>query len=175
MGNTRTCNSNGHTRLHVVRATCVAVLIAGACLGCHRPGVDPLAVYPVDGEVFVDGKPAEGAVIAFHPTERPEWKSATSRAVVDRDGAFSLTTYAANDGAPEGEYVITVYWPERLLDPNGEGDSLPADKLQFRFASSGKSNLRASLGREPVTLDRVDLKDEAVQGGQLFYFKEQGL
>lgn len=174
METTRTRVTHRAPPLPLARVVCVVLLLVGSCLGCRRPGVDALPVYLVKGEVFVDGKPAEGAVIAFHPTERTEWKSATSRGIVNRDGAYSLTTYVANDGAPEGEYVITVYWPERLINPDGEGDSLPADKLQHRFARSGKSNLRAMLGREPVTLARVDLKDKAVWGGQMYYFEEQG-
>ncbi len=159
---------------HLVRVACVAVLIVAWCSGCRHAGPDPLSVYPVKGEVFVNGKPAEGAVIAFHPQERTDWKSTTSRGVVTKEGSFSLTTYAKDDGAPEGEYVVTVYWPARLLDPSGEGGDLPADKLENRFINSGKSKLRAQVGREAVTLARVDLKAKAVWEGQEFYFEKQG-
>lgn len=150
-----------------------AVLMSVVLPGCPRSGHRPLSVFPVSGELFVDGTPAENAVIAFHPVNRTEWGSATSRAVVDREGRFSLTTYAANDGAPEGEYVVTVYWPERALDPAGEGDSLPGDKLRRQFASAAQSKLRARLGRQPMILNRVDLKDRDVTDGEEFYFTEQ--
>ncbi|MCC7425192.1 MAG: hypothetical protein IT428_33395 [Planctomycetaceae bacterium] len=125
------------------------------------------------GELFVDGKPAEHAAIAFHPVNRTEWASATSRGVVDREGRFTLTTYAVNDGAPEGEYVVTVYWPDRPLNPAGEGDNLPTDRLGRRFASAAQSRLRARLGRQAATLARVDLNDKDVVDGDPHYFVEQ--
>lgn len=150
------------------------VLIASHS-GCSGSRTAPLPVYAVKGELFVGDKPAEAAVVAFHPRNRSEWASATSRGVVDRDGRFSLTTYAANDGAPEGEYVVTVYWPERALDPAGEGNDLPKDKLDRRFAKSADSKLRARIGPQPITFARVDLGDKAVSTGKEFYFVEQGL
>lgn len=165
--------SQCHFRRRSTQVAWWVVLATAALSGCPRAGHRPLLVYPVNGELFVDGKPAENAVIAFHPVNRTEWASATSRAVVDREGRFSLTTYAANDGAPEGEYVVTVYWPERPLDPAGEGDSLPTDKLGRKFASVSQSPLRALLRQQPVNLARVDLKDRGILAGDEFYFTEQ--
>ena len=147
-----------------------ALAVAVSIPGCRRSGHQPLAVYPAKGELFVAGEPAENAVIAFHPINRTEWPSTTSRAVVEQTGRFSLTTYAANDGAPEGEYAVTVYWPARPLNPDGEGGSLPDDKLGRRFANAARSNLRARLGKQPVTFAHVDLKDKAVLEEKEFYF-----
>jgi hypothetical protein len=165
--------SHCHFQRHSDHIVWSIVLIVVCCIGCGRSRSEPLPVYPVKGEVFVGGKPAEGAVIAFYPTKRTEWSSTTSRGVVDQRGGFSLTTYEANDGAPEGEYVVTVYWPERPLDPSGEGNDLPADQLGGRFAKLAHSNLRVRLGQQPVTLARVDLKDNAAWKGQEFHFVEQ--
>lgn len=167
-------DSSEQPRRHFPTAACWAALVAVTSFaGCQRSEHQPLAVYPVRGELFVDGKPAENAAIAFHPVNRTEWASATSRGVVDRDGRFSLTTYAANDGAPEGEYVVTVYWPDRPLNPAGEGDDLPADKLGRRFANASQSKLRARLGHQPATLARVDLKGKDVRDGSELYFAEE--
>lgn len=150
-----------------------SVLITVCFLGCGRSQIERLPVYPVKGTVFADGKPVEGAVIAFQPMRRTEWASTTSRAVVDQEGRFALTTYIANDGAPEGDYVVTVYWPSRQLDPSGEGGDLPVDKLGRRYATSAQSNLRARIGSQPVTLARVDLKSDAVWKGKEFHLVQQ--
>src|SRR5687767_10889460 len=88
-----------------------AFALAGAGCGPSDPGLKP--VYPVQGSLFVKGKPAKGAVVMFHPlpleTGRPT--ALRSRGTVGDDGSFRLTTYNTDDGAPAGEYVVTVYWP----------------------------------------------------------------
>jgi hypothetical protein len=131
-------------------------------------------VYPVHGEIFFAGKPAIGAVIAFHPVNKPEGPVSTSRGIADPQGKFSLTTFVSSDGVPEGEYIVTVYWPVRPLNPNGEGNELPADKIGGRFATAARSNLRARITQKPMTLSRVDLAEQTVTQAREFYFAPQG-
>lgn len=88
------------------------VLSAAALMlaGCSSKKIDGRKpVFPVRGKLLVGGQPAPGAMVVFHPAggsfdaERPF-------AHVDPDGSFSLTTYQADDGAPEGEYLVTAEW-----------------------------------------------------------------
>ncbi len=46
-------------------AICVFGLFLAVDLGCQRGK----AFYPVKGQAFVDGKPAAGVTIVFHPLE----------------------------------------------------------------------------------------------------------
>src|SRR5687767_4512279 len=97
------------------RASPSALLLATAITasGCSGPDSGMKPVYPVQGSLFVKGKPAVGAAVTFHPLPLESGKSTalTSRATVSDDGTFRLATYNLDDGAPEGEYAVTVYWP----------------------------------------------------------------
>ena len=93
----------------------VALVFAAGATGCLYPAggppADPRPVFPVRGEVFVDGRPAEGALVVFHPEHEPtDPKGPRPRATVRADGSFVLGTHAADDGAPAGNYVVTVAW-----------------------------------------------------------------
>lgn len=156
-----------------------AWVLASACLlGCGDSGdVDRKPVSPVRGEVFADGEPAAGAMITFHPAATAKAGSLRSQAVVDGEGKFALSTYVAGDGAPEGGYVVTVYWPDRRRekrDMDGENEELPPDRLRGQYSSPQTSPLRAAVGRGPVAFARVDLEDEAVRTAKEFRLIEKG-
>ena len=69
------------------------------------------ATYPVTGKVVAGaGKtPAKGAIVMLIPVTFDIKDLERSMATVDDDGAFAITTYNANDGAPAGEYVTLQY------------------------------------------------------------------
>ena len=99
---------------------------AGALLLAGCSGSNSLRkTYPVAGTINIDGAPAEpGVLVLLHPqfTEQDKYpihpRGATTEA-----GAFKITTYNADDGAPEGEYVATVEWPQRVgMSPHYTGD-----------------------------------------------------
>jgi len=75
---------------------------------------------PVSGKVmYKKDTPAEGALVVFHPTPEMEARiSGKPFARVGADGTFVLTTYEENDGAPEGEYGVTIDY--RVKDKGGE-------------------------------------------------------
>jgi hypothetical protein len=152
----------------------VILLLAGLAGGCGRSRLDALPpASPVQGQIFVGGKPAAAAVIAFHPDATAKGLRSTSRGTADSEGKFSLTTYVAGDGAPEGEFVVTVYWPERPLNPHGEGDQLPADKLHGKYAAQANSNLRARVGQAPITFEKIDLALPEVLQASEYHLREQ--
>lgn len=80
---------------------------AAAASGCgQRSDPPPVPVHPVRGRIFYEGKPLSDAVLTFHSVEptphpRPRARSA-------EDGAFEVTTFRLHDGAPAGEYRVTV-------------------------------------------------------------------
>jgi hypothetical protein len=86
-------------------------VIAVICAGCSRSGP---TLYPVRGKILFEGQPARGATLVFHPLGNSDPNAVKPRAFVDRDGTFEVFTYAAGDGAPAGEYAVTVagrMWP----------------------------------------------------------------
>ena len=82
------------------------LLLAALAGGCSRQA-PTLEVHPVTGQVTYNGKPAAGAHVTFHPKVR-EVAHPIPSAKVDPQGNFSLTTYRSEDGAPFGEYSVTV-------------------------------------------------------------------
>ena len=62
---------------------------------------------------------------------------ATPQAVTDTNGEFHLTSYNADDGAPDGDYVVTIEWRERtgLMKQDFEGP----DRLGGAYAKMEKT------------------------------------
>jgi hypothetical protein len=95
-------------RLRRTAAAGVALLLLTVVGGCgwgHDAEAPP--VFPVSGQVTFNGRPAAGAYVVFHPKGASPGIPAP-RANVDAQGKFALGTYAAQDGAPAGEYAVTV-------------------------------------------------------------------
>src|SRR5438034_11414590 len=66
--------------------------------------------HPVRGRIYFDGSPAPGAHVVFQQVDGENGRTTRADALVDADGSFVLSTYKANDGAPAGEYKVTVAW-----------------------------------------------------------------
>ncbi len=115
---------------------CAVVPILLAVAGCGR-GENRVPVFPVQGQVLVNGKPAAGAQVVFHPTDKAG--RVRPSAVVGEDGKFRLTTFAAADGAPAGAYEVTV---ERWVSSN---DNPAVNQLPARYRQARTSGLRATI------------------------------
>ncbi|HEX4069989.1 MAG TPA: hypothetical protein VHX68_02425 [Planctomycetaceae bacterium] len=107
---------------------CVALVTASLSVGCgkSRPEIKgKLPVFPVKGKVMMDGQPMAGATVLFYPTQEFPKGAAQQRprAVVEDDGTFQVSTYGTNDGAPAGEYKVTVSW-------KGDTEGLTSEQLQ---------------------------------------------
>lgn len=115
-------------------------------------------VYPVRGKVLVHGKPAAGAWVAFHRiAELTNRQALKPRAQTDKSGEFQLSTYDSKDGAPAGDYAVTVYWPGPL--PKGSSPSdLGPDRLSGRYASATQTELRVTIKEGENQLKAFDLK-----------------
>src|SRR6266566_9793244 len=73
------------------------------------------AFYLTQGKVFVDGKPADGALVVLHPVADAGPEAIRPSGKVGPDGVFTLNTYIAETrtttpGAPAGEYIVTITW-----------------------------------------------------------------
>jgi len=107
-------------------------------------------VHPVMGSVTVSGQPAIGAEVLLTPVNEPaEPKDPRPRATVGDDGSFAVSTYGANDGAPVGDYVVTIVWPGGVL-PDGREE--PEDKLLGKYRNAKQSQLRATVKEGPNEL-----------------------
>jgi hypothetical protein len=136
------------------------VLVIALCCSCNSSR----RLYPVHGYVLVNGEPAEGARIMFHPVDDAPGPVAILRpsAPVEADGSFRLGSYKPKDGAPVGEYLITIDWlPPGFTREQAreyEAKQINPDKLAGRYAKAKTSGLRATVKEGSNELEAFQLK-----------------
>jgi hypothetical protein len=136
--------------------TLLAGLALLALAGCSRDSAP--AVFPVHGQVRVDGKPAAHAQVTFHPVGDARPDAVHPSGNTDEQGNFSLTTHTAGDGAAEGEYQVSVIW-FLAGKPTGKGDETTSrNYLPDRYANAQTSHLQATVTRGDNALPPFDLK-----------------
>jgi len=129
----------------------VAALVGTAVGLTSCGGPDRIPVHPVHGKVFCQGQPAVHAYVVFHPVGgSEEVQKIRPAGRVGDDGSFSLTTYVSGDGAPAGDYQVTVGWPGPApgTDPNSEDPEAilsGPDRLQGRYQDPKTSGLTATV------------------------------
>jgi hypothetical protein len=138
-----------------VAACWLGVLTVGI-LGCGGPE-PPESVYPVKGEVFYRGKPAVGALVAFHKVGADPNAGQPSGEVQD-DGTFTLTSYRADDGAAPGEYQVTISWRETTGGSLSDPEYGP-EKLPKKYQTPDKSGLSVSVTAGSNNLGAFQISD----------------
>jgi len=97
---------------------------------------------PVRGRVFLDGCPVDGAYVVFQSAPKEGQPSARADALTEADGSFVLSSYTAHDGAPVGEYQVTIVQRRPLFGEYGKpGPNL----LPAKYAKGETSGLRAEV------------------------------
>ena len=122
--------------------------------GCSR---GPRLV-PVTGKVTVAGKPAEGAIVMFHPNDAT---LPTGSATAAADGTISPFTNS-EPGLMEGSYKVTIMYPDPSKKPTqaqimmGTADVGP-DLLKGKYASKGTTTLTAEVNASSNSLPPFEL------------------
>lgn len=116
--------------------------LAFTMTGCSGKG-DHLPVNHVKGTLFINDKPAPGAKVVLHPWSNPSFPPGLRpSAEVGADGSFEISTYGTGDGAPAGDYIITVSWPMPKDDPQ---DEFPPDRLKNAYSDPRSAKFRAQI------------------------------
>lgn len=125
------------------RCQCAAAIFVIAMLaGCSQSS-EPRC-YPVRGQVLLGDQPVAEAMIVFHPQTPLGENVPKPIAQSDANGNFRLTTLKPGDGAPAGEYTITVV----LREARQIGDELTRDGpnvLPPRYAKPETSDLKYTV------------------------------
>jgi hypothetical protein len=114
-------------------------------LGCGEESSfkSPVPVFPTSGKILYQGKPLAGVILIFHSTDVNQ--KIKSQATTDNEGKFVATTFKTADGAPEGDYTIT------LVVPNNESDSAREDAASERQFQKEGLVLFPSKYQNPAT------------------------
>lgn len=116
-------------------------VLAWAGLSFGKRDVDRIEVHPAQGRVQFGETIPEGALITLHPLSPS--LSIRPRATVRADGTFQVSTYGASDGAPEGDYRVTIVW-HKLVEVDGEPTAGP-NLLPAPYSQPGTTELRVSV------------------------------
>lgn len=138
-----------------MKSYCAFLLLASILMaGCSS---SPKLI-PVAGSVTVKGKPAEGAIVMFHPADPT---MATASAIAEADGTFKLVSNS-EPGLLAGKYQVTVMWPDATKKPTqaqimmGTAEPGP-DLLKGKYSSKGVTTLTAEITSTTKTLPPFDL------------------
>jgi hypothetical protein len=130
-------------------------LLALTLTGCGNS--KPEAVLAGGKVMFNTTTPPVGALVVFHPVDPEFGKRIGGKPFgkVNDDGTFTLTTYTKGDGAPEGEYGVTVDWrgSHRTGKLNLGGEDSGEDRT-----GGGISKLKPKYGNPQQPFTRVIIK-----------------
>jgi len=135
----------------------VALLGFAAISGCSKGG-SPIEVQPVVGKVLYRNQPAAGVQVMLHadsPAAGADGKPAAAlnpNGLTGADGTFRLTTYVKDDGAPPGDYRVTLHWPDESYQPRTLEEkeafrmgTLKPDKLRGAYANPASTSLKLTV------------------------------
>jgi hypothetical protein len=110
----------------------------------RRSSAEP-TLYAVEGKVLVNGEPAENLNVAFHPLDGAINLFCPVGRTNNR-GIFHLMTRSGEDGAPAGQYRVTLVWPDGLIDECECLDPSLHDRLKGLYAKADQSTFQVRVG-----------------------------
>ena len=129
----------------------VITIVSLVFVGCGS-GESRMPTHAVRGKLTDGSKPVAHAQMVFHPVG---WSAEVPkpRGKTDEKGEFTLTTYDGNDGAPAGQYKVSVeQWKTVSVDAG------PVNQLPAKFADPEKSGLTATVTAGPTDLQPFVVK-----------------
>jgi hypothetical protein len=104
-------------------------------------------VYPVNGKVSVRGMPAESARVVFYPVSDELKKPGMPipYGMTDGQGNFKLRSYDVDDGAPEGDYKVSIIWLDVPPEKAQENPLSAKDRLSGQYSNPQTSKLTAKV------------------------------
>ncbi len=135
----------------------VLSLLCGMLSSCSGSGD---SLNPVSGKVRFQGQPLAGALVTFHPKNADDLNIPRPTGLTKEDGTFSLTT-GQKDGAPAGDYVVTLICSE--IPKKGSkgivtGGVDTVDRLKGAYAEVSSSKITVTIRNGENELETFDLK-----------------
>ena len=142
----------------VAAAALSAIVALGslALAGCGGSGPDRIPVFKTSGRITFKNQPANGAFLVLHPKNVAIPNAPRPTAHVKADGTFEPTTFDTADGAPAGEYVVTVEW-RKLVNDRGEWVPGP-NLLPAKYSDPAKSDVIVKIAAGQNDLPAIVLR-----------------
>ena len=112
--------------------------------GCGPVG-DRIPVSKTSGKLVWSENQTMGLMIVLHPTDPTAPRLPVQpTGVIQSDGTFEITCYETSDGAPAGEYIVTIREAPRAED--AKRPKLPPPK----YLKNATSPLRIRIEKQPL-------------------------
>jgi hypothetical protein len=139
----------------------LGVFLLLLCVSCSSSEVP---VYPVTGSVTWQGRPVQGATVLLYPIHPDESGSTGAKRIsplgyTDQAGNFSVSSRGNGDGAPQGDYVVTIELREERL----VGEEMVRDGknlLPMKYAHTKTTPLRCTVIAGENRLPSFDLTSQ---------------
>jgi hypothetical protein len=130
----------------------VATVLLGvfAAHGCSSD-VPRVQVYPITGKVTYKGKPPAGARVVLRPIGGTAVEGLVPSGAVKVDGSFAITSFDPEDGAPEGDYAVTVEWYKYDEKIGGIGGNVIPDE----YANPSTSPVKVTVQGGPTSIPPI--------------------
>ena len=130
-------------------AFALSTLLLASCSG----GPKQKPTFATTGKVVEGTKPLSEVTVVLHPLIDDGSNTPKPRGKTNAEGVFTLTTYSEKDGAPAGEYRVTL---EAWHTPTA--DSGPVNRLNAKYAKPETSGLRVTVQPEANELKPFEVK-----------------
>ena len=110
--------------------------------------------HPVEGKLLVDGQPLAGATVTLYTyNPKSERYNSVCDGRTDANGRFQVTTYFRFDGAPAGEYTVTVVKRDKPAAPGAAAKNL----LPEKYSTPATTPLKVTVkeGANDLSLELV--------------------
>lgn len=131
-------------------------------VGCGPGGKARPAVYPVSGKVTFKGQPVADAEITYQNPDSPR----VAYGHTDAEGEYQLSTFGTNDGAVEGEHVVTIAKVQKNASAPAMDASQPGedyDKM-MTAAAEGTMEIEHQLPAKYANPETSGLKRKVIPG-----------
>jgi len=145
------------TFLHAGGRLLAAGALVALASGCGKKGP---VLYPVKGSVRINGEPAKDVNVMFTPVAPPEGGAVplSPAAVTGEDGSFRLMSFKPGDGAPAGDYQVTITYPMNRFNKHLSG----IDRLRGKFSNPKKSGLTVKVEPKSNDLPPFEVKADVM-------------
>lgn len=104
-------------------------------------------------------------MVFLHRAGRDALTEQTPYGTCDAKGAFEIETPGRGKGAIEGEYVITVFWPDMSKPARGDGER--PDALNGAYERAENSTIKTTVKAGKNEIPPMDLKPGLPKKGPL--------
>jgi hypothetical protein len=131
---------------HLTPAVAVVLIV-----GCNKVELDHVPTVPVQATFTVGGEALDAGLVILHATPPKPGVPAPIGTIAD-DGTLTLTTFDRGDGAPPGDYVVTVHSGRERDD-----DSPGGRAISVKYSSPRTSDVFLRVQPEALRLGVIQL------------------